>query len=343
MKKLAVLLVSAVFSLSVLSAPTRDEGLQRMAQELGSPEGLRLRVHGINTEAGLYVGAYSYDHFFNEIQVSLLTRDNAVKESLANLGRHDLVRVWGRVLDFDSPQPHLSLSRLVVEQKYAFPGDKYQPDVDWDKVTRELEGRDEALMLVHTVQMGGELLVVEFKDQIFPIFTREFRTQAAGLHRQDIVRIRYELQESPGRPVHLQLKSGADGQAISVVDPVHEQHGKNLAFEGELVMFPQSPIVKFNVFAIKVALDEGMHRTYTLISFDDPELFTHIREKLQAAWDAADASCVRNDRNKLVNPSVRVRASGFINHVDANQANPQILPSKIEDVQVLALDLGCEK
>jgi hypothetical protein len=340
MKHRLLLVLALLMSPFVHAEMSREDGLRKMTQELESPEGLRLRVHGVNNEAKLYVGAYIYETIFNEIQVSLLSRERPVRDALITLGRHDVIRVWGRVLNFDAPQPHLALSRLVVEEKYQFPGGEHRPDVDWDKVTQELQGRSEALMLVHTVQMDGQLLVVEFKDQIFPIFTREFQAQAKNLSRQDIIRIRYELQESPEKPIHLVLKGDAQGQAIDVVDSINTQHGKTMSFEGNLVMFPQSPIVKFNVFAIKVALENDMHRTYTLINFEDPEFFAQIRAKLQAAWDAGDESCVKNDRNKLLSTCVRVRATGFINHVDPNQANPQILPSKIEDIEVLGDSQG---
>lgn len=314
---------------------SREEIIAELAQKISSPEGVQLRIHGVNHEAKLYVGAYVYDNIFNEIQVSLLTRDSAVREAFTSLTRHDLVRVWGRVLNFDAPQPHLSISRIVVEKKYVFPGDEHKPDVDWESVARELQGKTEAVVMVHTIQMDGQLLVVEFKDQIFPIFNKEFPEQARSLNRQDVIRIHFAIQESPQKPIHLVLKANAQGVAIEQIDAISKQHGQSLNFEGALLLFPQSPIVKFNVFAIKVPLENDLHRTYTLISFDDPELFKAIREKLQAAWDSGDASCVKNDRNKLINPCIRVRAKGVINHVDPNQANPQILPLRIEDVEVL--------
>jgi hypothetical protein len=338
LRRLALTL-SALAALSASAHPgspnfSREEIIRDMALKLQSPEGLRLRVHGVNHDSGLYVGAYSYDTIFNEIQVSLLTRVPEVRQTLLQIGRHDVIRVWGRLLDFDGPQPHLGLSQIVVEANFEMPGQPHRPEVDWEAVSRDLEGQDEILVVVHTVQQDGQILVIEYKEHIFPIFTREYQDQARLLNRQDIVRIRYTLQDAPERPIHLLLRPDAAGRAIDLVDNIAEQHGELRTITGSLVLFPQSPIVRFNVFAIKIDVGHGLSRTYTLINFDDSEVFRKIREKLQAAWDEGDASCVTNDRNKLLNTCIQVSATGPINWVDPNQANPQVLLKSADDIEL---------
>ncbi|MGZ3706939.1 MAG: hypothetical protein ACXVA8_13000, partial [Bdellovibrionota bacterium] len=109
-------------------------------------------------------------------------------------------------------------------------------------------------------------------------------------------------------------------------------HGKPAALDGELVLFPKSPEIIFNVFALLQHLDNGLTRQYTLVNFDDPALFKKIREKLQAEWDKFPAYV--NGRNKLVSTKVRVRAKGTFNEIDPGQANPQILLKSVDDVEL---------
>ena len=70
------------------------------------------------------------------------------------------------------------------------------------------------------------------------------------------------------------------------------------------------------------------------MNFDNPDVFTAIRTKLQAAWDKSGSAYV-NGRNKLVSTKVRVRATGTFNEVDPSQANPQILLNSADSVQVI--------
>jgi hypothetical protein len=109
-------------------------------------------------------------------------------------------------------------------------------------------------------------------------------------------------------------------------------HGKPADLEGALVLFPQSPQVRFNVFAVLQELPGGLKRQFTLADFTSPAVFADIRAKLQAAWDAAPAAV--SGRNKLVSQSVRVRVKGTFNEVDTSQANVQILLDGPEAIDV---------
>ena len=101
-------------------------------------------------------------------------------------------------------------------------------------------------------------------------------------------------------------------------------------------MFPKSPEIQFNVFAVQQPLPSGLTRQYTLVNMVDPGVFSQIRAKLQKAWDSYPKSYV-NGRNKLVSTKIQVKASGVINDVDPSQANPQILLKSADDIQIIEL------
>jgi len=313
----------------------RDEAIKELSKKISSPEGLRIAIHGASHDSKMYVGRYIYDNIFNAVQVSLLTRDQGVKNVFATLTRHDVVRVWGRLLDFDAPQPHLGISKIVIEKSFEFPGEDHKRDVDWKAIARELLGEDQITVEIHTVQVGGSLLVVEYKGFVFPIFTKKFKEEAKDLNRQDFARIHFEIQEDPGKPIHLVLNEGPRGKAIELLDSISDQHGVQKTVTGKLIMFPQSPTIKFNVFAVKTQTDFDIARTYTIINFEDFDLFMAVLAKLQKVWDANKdlEDCVANDRNKLINKCIEIEVSGPINYVDPNQANPQVLIQRLEDVK----------
>jgi hypothetical protein len=100
-------------------------------------------------------------------------------------------------------------------------------------------------------------------------------------------------------------------------------------------MFPKSPQVIFNVFAVLQELPGGMQRQYTLVNFDSPEKFTAIRTKLQDAWDAGGPDAAKSGRNKLISTKVRVRVTGTFNEIDPNQANAQIVLDSADSVQIV--------
>ncbi|MES2964955.1 MAG: hypothetical protein V4760_13780, partial [Bdellovibrionota bacterium] len=110
-------------------------------------------------------------------------------------------------------------------------------------------------------------------------------------------------------------------------------HGKPAAVEGALIMFPQSPEIIFNVFAVEDASVPGIKRQFTLLNQDDPKVFKEIREKLQAAWDLHPGASV-NARNKLKSNKIRVSVKGTFQVIDANQANAQVLLKSANDIVI---------
>jgi hypothetical protein len=121
---------------------------------------------------------------------------------------------------------------------------------------------------------------------------------------------------------------------VKVLESITSLHGKPAVIEGALIMFPKSPEIIFNVFAVQQELQSGLKRQYTLVNFEDPAAFAKIREKLQAAWDKHKGETV-NGRNKLVSLRIKVKATGTFNEVYPNQANPQILLKSAASVEII--------
>lgn len=301
-------------------------------RQLASDTGAVGEIHGAYPELDLYVFTYrNPKDFFDFIEISLISPNAEISSLLAGLQRHDRVRIKGQTLDNPSPQLHVELSSLEVVKKYqstpAMPAYTYSGDIP-----AELRGQDSALFLVHNVGADGRILVVEYKDVVLPIPVRRPEL-TKDLARNDVVRLSYEIRGEPEKPVHLRLKEDAP-QPVEVVDSVMALHQKPAVVEGALVLFPKSPQVAFNVFAVLQELPGGLRRQYTLANFESEKTFEEIRNKLQAAWDAGGDAVV-SGRNKLISTKVRVRATGKFNETSPNQANVQIVLDGADSVEVI--------
>ena len=78
---------------------------------------------------------------------------------------------------------------------------------------------------------------------------------------------------------------------------------------------------------------QGIQRYFTLLNFRDMVAFQEIREKLAKIWDENAATAI-SGRNMLINPEVTIQASGLINIISTEQANPQILLDSAEQVTI---------
>jgi hypothetical protein len=121
---------------------------------------------------------------------------------------------------------------------------------------------------------------------------------------------------------------------VKILESIRSLHGKAATLEGALILFPKSPEIMFNVFAVNQELQSGLKRQFTLVNMEDPAAFAKIREKLQAGWDKHKDDYV-NGRNKLISRRVRVKATGIYNEIDASQANPQILLKSADSIEIL--------
>ncbi|MBC7396537.1 MAG: hypothetical protein H7333_03760 [Bdellovibrionales bacterium] len=294
--------------------------------------GVQGTIHGAVEAQGLYVFSYrSPTDFFDHVEMSLVSDDAELSHQLETLNRHDLVLIQGSFLKNPSPQKHILLSSLKVVKKFdsGYPVDPYHHEA---VIPDELLHLNTAIFLVHAVAGDGHVLVTEYKDSIVPFYVKN-AALTRNLFRNDLVKLKFVAQENPGQPLHLLLDDN-DPSPLVVIESIQAIHGKPGTIEGALVLFPQSPEIIFNVFAVDQPLDGGLKRQYTIVNFEDPALFKAIRDALQAAWDRHAGEYV-NGRNKLVSTRVWVRVSGVFNEVSANQANPQILVSSLADVKII--------
>ena len=143
------------------------------------------------------------------------------------------------------------------------------------------------------------------------------------------MRISYRLQKIPKYPTHLRLNLKAQ-QPIEVIDAIAEGNGKKKTLTGNLVKFPESPQLQFDVYAIEVKT-QGVKRYFTLVNFEDIAEFEKIRDKLAQIWDSNSETAILG-RNMLINTHITLEVNGQVNVVSPEQANPQILLNKAEDI-----------
>ena len=313
--------------------PEAYEGLAiaSLSQELTNT-GLVGRIHGAASESQMFVMAVREpNNFFAHREFSLIPQDEATKDTLDRSNRHDLVCVTGNIIANPSPQQHIALNSIRVLEPWTQPGG-FTPYERQANIPVELTEQTSLVGKVHAIGAEGKILVMGYQDAVIPIYvsTTEY-TQ--GLYRGDIVKLTYQIQQHPQRPVHLQLDTTVE-QPVEVIDAIASLNEQPKTLTGSLVKFPQSPQLKFDVYAMEVDTD-GIKRYFTLINFENMAEFQNIRQKLAKIWDENAATAVLG-RNKLINPEVTIEATGIANIVSPEQANPQILLDNAEQVQQLS-------
>jgi len=279
-------------------------------------------IHGSAPDQKIYVFTVrNPQNFFDYAEFSLTSDSELILQQLSQLSRHDQVRIKGNFLDIPSPQIHIDISSIETLLAYES-GVPTKPYEHQTQIPEDLIKTTEATFLVHAVAGDGAVLVLEYQDVVVPVFVKKTEL-TKSLYRGDLIHLHYTIQHRPKEPVHLNLDESFGEKALQVMESIKAQHGKNISIEGRLVLFPKSPEIKFNVFAVEQNLSSGLRRQYTLVNFEDPELFQKIRQTLQTAWDQNPQFV--NGRNKLISTKVRVQVTGVINEIDPSQANPQIL------------------
>jgi hypothetical protein len=295
-------------------------------------DGLVGWIHGSVENQSMFVFTYrNPDDFFDYVQMSLVSDDDAMLKQLAAYSRHDKVKVKGSFLENPSPQKHIDVSSIELLKKFTsgYPSDSYD---HMTNIPEELMSKTRASFVVHAVAEEGQILVLEYKDAIVPVFVRN-GALTKDLYRNDVIELSYRVQKYPDQPLHLRINENEDG-AVKVLQSMKAIDGKPGSITGALVLFPKSPEISFDVFAVEEILEGGLKRQYTIVNFEDMDLFTKMREKLSAKWNEYPGQYI-NSRNKLVSTRIRVKASGMFNEVSASQANPQILFKTLDDVQII--------
>ncbi|MGE3974385.1 MAG: hypothetical protein AB7F59_07670 [Bdellovibrionales bacterium] len=292
--------------------------------------GLNALVHGADAERGLYVFTYNVPgDFFKRYEFSLLATTMAQKELVKTFNRGDRIFVQGRLGSQPTPQPHVYATEIKLLEKYN-PGIE-SPAGSHQKVTKlpdDLRDKTDFVGQVHAVIGNGLVLVMEYKEVIIPLVVNE-PVYTRELFRGDVIRVAFTLQTAPGRPTHIILKSAqeAGGTPVQVLERLVDRHDKIKTLEGRLVLFPKSPTINRDVWAIEEDLGYGLARYSTLVNFTEvgggfPEL-EKIDQKMRALWDS-DRQAVFHGRNKFIHTKVRIRATGKMTVFTPNQANAQI-------------------
>ena len=310
--------------------PEAYQGLniENLSQELTST-GLIGRIHGAAGGSQMFVMAVREpNNFFNHREFSLISSDETTVEQLNQLNRHDLVCVQGDILTNPSPQKHIALSSIQVLESWSQPAG-FAPYERQVNLPAEVKEQTSLIGKVHAIGEAGKILVIGYQDLVLPFYVQETK-YTQNLYRGDIVQLNYQIQENPQRPLHLQLDTTVE-QPLKVIDAIADWHNQPQTLKGSLVKFPQSPQLKFDVYAMEVDT-QGIKRYFTLINFDDMIKFEQIRQKLAKIWDENLDTAI-SGRNMLINPEVSIEATGLGNIISSEQANPQILLESAEQVK----------
>jgi hypothetical protein len=294
--------------------------------------GLRGWIHGAVHDHKTYVFTYRDPaDFFSHAEFSVLPANQGVKDALLKANRHDEVLLFGKMGDNPSAQKHLVIDKITVLSAFD-PGISVPARHREATLPDDLKSGSTLLATVHAIAADGEILVVEYKDAVVPVFVKD-RSLTRDLFRGDKIRLHYVIQRGPKMPVHLGLDPKAP-KAVEVLERVEDQNGKKLTLEGSLVYFPKSPQIRFGIFALQLMDADGLKLNYTLVNFEDPEVFNAIRKKLDGFWTAG-IKTAEDGRNCFINKKVRIRAEGVGNVASPNQANPQILLDGPDSITLL--------
>ncbi len=310
--------------------PEAYQGLEltQLSEELTNT-GLIGRIHGAASKSQIFVmSVREPNNFFSHREFSLLASDRKNLDTLNQANRHDLVCIQGNLIANPSPQQHIAVNSIQVLESWSQPEGltPYQR-----QLTTELPEQSSFIGKIHAIGADGKILVVEYQDDVIPIYVKATE-YTQGLYRGDIVKLSYQLQQRPPKPTHLQLDTTVE-KPLEVIDAIAQWHNQEQTLTGNLVKFPQSPQLKFDVYAIEVDFNR-IKRYFTLVNFENIDEFQNIRDKLAKIWDANAATAI-SGRNMLINPEVNIQARGLINIVSPEQANPQILLDSAEQVTKL--------
>ncbi|ACK71683.1 conserved hypothetical protein [Gloeothece citriformis PCC 7424] len=308
----------------------QDLDLTNLSQELEGT-GLMGSIHGAYASSRLFVlSVREPDNFFNHREFSLIPSDETSLKGLNGVKRQDEVCIKGRFIPNPSEQKHILVQSVTLVKPWQHQDnfDPYQREVS---LPEDLINQSSFVGKVHAVYADGQVLVVEYKDGVIPVFVQSPQL-TKDLFRGDIIRLSYQIQTLPTQPTHLRLNL-EQSQPLEVLDSIVKWHEKDVSVRGKLVKFPQSPQIKFDVYAIAVDT-EGITRYFTLVNFQDASTFQNIRDKLAGIWET-HLSTAKSGRNMLINPEVTIEVQGVGNVVSPAQANPQILLSSEKNIQVI--------
>ncbi len=294
-----------------------------------------LEVHGSQSDQYLVLATLRRPKkFFQYRFLALIPEDREVAAKLTKLKRHDRIKIVGKMANFDQDPAHVNVKSLEIVKKFDSQNSSKTRDYQYLKNLGTLKEKNKADFLIHYISSDHRSLVLEYGNQIV-LMKEKTGKVFAGRSRNDYVTIPFRVRKWPPTPLHLDFGNAETGSSVGKIK-VHECiskiHKRKLEITGELVRFPKSPQLKFDVFAVAEKLENGSQRQYTLVNFENLELFEEIRKKAKKLWDSSSGKTIRQ-RNHFVKSGLYVKVVGKGNWVSKNQANPQILLDSTEGLQ----------
>jgi hypothetical protein len=330
--------VPAALAAQPLRAPCTGEvlasvGAEGVAKALAAPAGLAGTIHGFPTAdhgTTAVMSVRADNDFFNARQINLISQNESVSELLNTLKRNDGACIRGTIVPLGTEQIHVNVSEIAVLDLQNDPYPDLPPYEYRGPTAESLPPGGKLVARMHASAPG--MLLVEVVDRVMPLVVRNPASIPADLYRFDTVEFSYDKAQSPGSPVHLVLNESLN-PPIKITDSIRAQNGKQTRVVGYLALFPRSPLISRDTYAINVD-QNGIQTSYTLVNFDNPEIFEKLQRALEQAWKS-DTSKISRGRNYFLNGRVSVAIKGKLNMVSPSQANPQII---VDDFNALKID-----
>lgn len=301
--------------------------------------GVTGEIHGANSDSSLFVlTVRDPKDFFTNIQLPLISESEEIMSKLKSTKRHQFYTIKGDFADNKAPLKHINVISIEMSKDYTSELDQNPYQYKYD--VNDLRNKKEFIGRIHAIGNEGKMLVMEYGDQIVPVFVAEQSTAdlVKTFYRGDLVRVRIAARKTPESPLHVGLVRVSTLQSsekpIELIESLVRSHGTPIEKTGVLVKFPKSPQIIFNIYALLVEDAEGTNIQYTLVNFEDQSLFKALREKLETKWNEFIGT-EENFRNKLINRKIMVKAKGVSNMVDQGQANPQIFINSLNDLEFI--------
>ncbi|MCM8543366.1 MAG: hypothetical protein NE328_24060 [Lentisphaeraceae bacterium] len=348
--KFSLLLLSLTLFFSLVSCTTSFPSGDREGNTLeevvaaAEKQGINGLIHGADHERRMYVLSWSHPkNFFNRYNLVMAPNSLELAEQFKTLNRGDRIFIQGDVR-MNRGQGHVLVNQMNIKKRYVPKADHSAGEFSrMTELPGDLKNKSREVFYIHATEAGNTLLVLEHGDTMVPMIVRKPEL-VKDLFRGDYVELAFKIDRSssnPYRPNHLTLDHEAD-RPVKVIDSVVDLHDKEISLEGRLVMFPKSPTINRNIFAIEVPYVGKPARYFTILpSSFEGDNFKNLLAKIQSHWDA-NPQLIFKGRNKYIHLELECKAKGKGNVVSPNQANPQIFTS-IDDLHIIGGKKPVEK
>lgn len=299
-------------------------------------QGIYGLIHGADHERRMYVLSWSHPkNFFNRYNLVMAPNSRELAEQFKTLNRGDRIFIQGDVR-MNRGQGHVLVNKMEIKKRYVPKADHSAGEFTrMTELPGDLLNKNREVFYIHATEAGNTLLVLEHGDTMVPMIVKKPEL-VKDLYRGDYVELAFKIDRSssnPYRPNHLTLDYEAY-KPVKVIDSVVALHDREISLEGRLVMFPKSPTINRNIFAIEVPFIGKPPRYFTILpkSFENDN-FKKLLAKIQSHWDA-NPQLIFKGRNKYIHLELECKAKGKGNVVSPNQANPQIFTT-FEDLHII--------